>query len=574
MADKPSYEQLEQKVAALEKKAQEQAFSEKLTRTLFDISNAVNTTTDLNELYHSIYRSLDRLMGLPNFYIAIFKKDEKKISIPFFVDQFDGYSEYEDYFTETNSLTGEVIGRQTPLLLNEQQLIKRANEGRILGTTPKIWLGVPLVTGKKPIGIIAVQSYDNPKYFTRNDLDILISVSNQIALAVERKQAQQERNLLENYLYNIINFMPSILVGVDQNGRVTQWNSQAESETGITADQARSKPVEQVFPRLSSCLPEIKDSIRNNRIKTLLKQEHQKENRTRFEDIIIYPISTDQVNGAVIRIDDITEHTRLEEMMIQSEKMMSLGGLAAGMAHEINNPLAGMMQNAQVVVNRMMLDIPANEKAAGEAGITMDQLRDYIDRREIRQKLDLINTAGSQAARIVKNMLSFARKSDTVAESADVAQLLKKSVELAGNDYNLEQQYDFKRIQIREDYAPSLPRVLCDKSKIQQVFLNILKNGAQAMSIRQNKETPPCFQFSTYQDGDYVCIRIHNNGPHIGETEQKRLFEPFYTTKAVGEGTGLGMSVSYFIIVTDHKGKLLVESSPGNGTAFIVKLPV
>ena len=122
-------------------------------------------------------------------------------------------------------------------------------------------------------------------------------------------------------------------------------------------------------------MDQIKISIKSNKIKTDLKQKHVTDNEIRYEDIIIYPIGTDSVDGVIIRIDDITDQVRLEEMMIQSEKMLSIGGLAAGMAHEINNPLAGMMQNAQVIFNRMTLDIPANKKAAQEVRNCVLELR-------------------------------------------------------------------------------------------------------------------------------------------------------------------------------------------------------
>ncbi|MCK5349680.1 MAG: GAF domain-containing protein, partial [Desulfobacula sp.] len=353
MDNKPTYEELEKRITELEEQSDKKVFSEKLTRTLFDISNAVTTTINLNELYESIYKSLDNLMGLPNFYIAIYKKDMNKISIPFFVDQYDGYSEYEDYFTETNSLTGEVLQKKIPLLLNESQLNKRAAQGRILGTTPKIWLGVPLVKRKVPFGIIAVQSYDNPNYFSHKDLDILISVSNQIVLAIERKLSLDERDMLKNYLHNIINSMPSILVGVDKKGLVTQWNFQAELETEVKAEDAKEKNLVDVFPRLSQNMNQINESIQYNKIKTRLKQKYSTGKETRYEDIIIYPLITNGVDGVVIRMDDITDQVRLEEMMIQSEKMLSIGGLAAGMAHEINNPLAGILIYADILMKEI-----------------------------------------------------------------------------------------------------------------------------------------------------------------------------------------------------------------------------
>ncbi|MBU1344897.1 MAG: GAF domain-containing protein [Proteobacteria bacterium] len=573
MDKKLSYEQLEKRVMELEKKAAKKTFSEKLTRTLFEISNAVTINTDLNELYLSIYTSLDKLMGLPNFYIALYKKDTNKISIPFFVDQYDKYSQYEDSYTETNSLTGEVLKKKNPLILNEAQLKKRAAKGSIIGTTPKVWIGVPLLKREIPFGVIAVQSYDNPNYFGPKDLDILISASNQIALAIERKHSLDELDMLKNYLYNIINSMPSVLVGVDKEGIVTQWNFQAELETTVKAADAIGKNLVDIFPRLSRNMDQIKESIEFNKIKTQLKQEYFTDTQTRYEDIIIYPLVTNSVNGVVIRMDDITDQVRLEEMMIQSEKMLSIGGLAAGMAHEINNPLAGMMQNAQVIYNRISKDIPANETAAREVGITMKDIRAYMEKRDILHKLDLINETGNRAAKIVKNMLGFARKSDSILETQDLSTVLRKTVELAKSDYNLKKQYDFKLINIIEEFDAATPPVLCDKNKLQQVFLNILKNGAQAMFETRSPSFAPRFILRIYKEPGFACIEIEDNGPGMDEETRKRLFEPFYTTKPVGDGTGLGLSVSYFIIVKDHKGEMTVASTPEKSTRFIIKLP-
>ncbi|MCP3872639.1 MAG: GAF domain-containing protein [Desulfobacteraceae bacterium] len=572
MGNKPTYKELEKRIVELEKQAEKKTFSEKLTQTLFDISNAVNATNDLNALYQSIYDSLNRLMKLPNFYIAIFNPKKNIIHFPFHIDEFKD-TRYEDLsFAEGKSLTSEVIAKKRPVYLNEKQLKQRADEKRTIGRLSKVWIGVPLIVRKDVIGVVAIQSYSDPSTFAKKDIDIIVSASNHIALAIERKQSLDELDVVENYLYNIINSMPSILVGVDKNRMVTQWNSQAELETTIKAGEAKGKNLIHVFPRLSQNIDEIKESIKFNKIKTQLRQKYFTGKETRYEDIIIYPLKTNEVDGVVIRMDDITDQVRLEEMMIQSEKMLSIGGLAAGMAHEINNPLAGMMQNAQVVQNRISLDIKANVNAAREVGISMDNIRAYMEKREILQKLDLINETGNRAARIVKNMLGFARKSDAIIEAHDLSTVLRKTIELAKSDYNLKKQYDFKLIKIIEEFDTA-PPVRCDKNKIQQVFLNILKNGAEAMFDIKEKSFSPHFIIRLYKEGTFACVEIEDNGHGIEEETKKRLFEPFFTTKAVGVGTGLGLSVSYFIIVKDHKGEMMVESTPQKNTKFIIKLP-
>ncbi|WP_022663816.1 PAS domain S-box protein [Desulfospira joergensenii] len=274
-------------------------------------------------------------------------------------------------------------------------------------------------------------------------------------------------------------------------------------------------------------------------------------------------------------VRDITDARRAREMMIQTEKMMSVGGLAAGMAHEINNPLAGMMQTADVLAQRLSnKDMPANRKAAREIGISMDQIRTFMEKREILRMTRSIVSSGQRMADIVDNMLSFARKSEKMISSHSLENLMDKTLELAGTDFDLKKKYDFKLIRIRKEVEENLPPVLCERNQIQQVLFNILRNGAQAMQISGTREPEFFIRITREPDREMVCIEIRDNGPGMDEKIRKRIFEPFFTTKPVGEGTGLGLSVSYFIITKSHGGEMEVESSPGTGTCFFVRLPI
>ncbi|MCP4686579.1 MAG: histidine kinase, partial [Desulfobacterales bacterium] len=246
---------------------------------------------------------------------------------------------------------------------------------------------------------------------------------------------------------------------------------------------ARGKTLSDVFPRMASEMDKIAESIRTRKIKQEQKRPRPTEIGARCEEVTIFPLVANGVDGAVIRIDDITDKVRMEEMMIQSEKMLSVGGLAAGMAHEINNPLAGLMQNAGVLANRLggEIDIPANRRAAEAAGVSMAVIRAFMEARGVPGMLKTINESGRRVAAIVDNMLSFARKSDDRTSSHDLAKLMDRTLELAGTDYHLKKQYDFKKIEIEKEYESALPLAPCEGAKIQQVLLNILRNGAQAM---------------------------------------------------------------------------------------------
>lgn len=235
--------------------------------------------------------------------------------------------------------------------------------------------------------------------------------------------------------------------------------------------------------------------------------------------------------------------------------------------------LAGMIQNASVIKSRLeRVDMPANLKTAEELGISMENIAAFMEKRNIFRMIDAILESGASAAEIVKSMLSFARKSDAAISSHYPDQLMDKILELAATSYDLEKQYDFKSIEIMKEYADNLPMLHCEGAKIQQVLLNILRNGAQAMQTAKTQY--PRFILRIFSEPEMVHIEIEDNGPGMDEKTRSKVFDPFFTTKPVGIGTGLGLSVSYFIITENHKGTLDVISEPGKGANFIIRLPV
>jgi PAS domain S-box-containing protein len=391
-----------------------------------------------------------------------------------------------------------------------------------------------------------------------------------------RKQADEELKKLRNYLSNIINSMPSILMGVDAAGTITQWNQEAQRRIGLSAEEAVGLPLGRAVPWLATEMARVGRAITIRQELRDLKRCRQEKGTIIFEDLTVYPLVANGVEGAVIRIDDVTERVRMEEMMIQSEKMLSVGGLAAGMAHEINNPLAGILQTANVLENRLSdtLALPANQQAAQAAGTTMAAIDAFMKARGIHEMLATIGESGRRVAAIVANMLSFARKENTQKSDQLLPKLIDKVLVLAATDYDMKKQYDFKRIELVKEYEDNLPRVPCEAAKIQQVLLNILRNGAQAMQSAGTAR--PCIVIRAYREKrrPMVCLEIEDNGPGMVEVERKRVFEPFFTTKPVGVGTGLGLSVSYFIVTEAHGGEMGVSSQPGQGSTFIIRLPL
>jgi len=200
----------------------------------------------------------------------------------------------------------------------------------------------------------------------------------------------------------------------------------------------------------------------------------------------------------------------------------------------------------------------------------MEAIKYFMEKRGILSSLELISQAGLRAAQIVSSMLEFSRKSASNHSLVNITALLDKALSLCSADYDLKKRYDFRTIRIVRDCDPDMPLVSCVETQIQQVVMNILTNAAQAMA----DTTSPTISLKTFLKEDWACIEIEDNGPGMTEEIRKHVFEPFYTTKPVGEGTGLGLSVSYFIIVNHHNGTINVDSVLGRGAKFTIRLPI
>lgn len=384
-----------------------------------------------------------------------------------------------------------------------------------------------------------------------------------------RKQDEQELVRMRAYLKNIIDSMPSILVGLDGQGRITEWNQGAEQATGKPAPEAVGRAFTEIFPELASQLPKVQEALRRREALKTERLMVEKGGETQFADVVVYPLLAEGASGAVLRVDDITSRVRMEQIMVQTEKMMSVGGLAAGMAHEINNPLSGVLQGCQIVQRRLSPDLPQNRGVAERLGIDLGQVRRYLDERGILRFIDGMQEAAGRASRIVADMLAFSRRSTVEFVPTRLDRLLDATLRLAGSDYDLRKRYDFKQIEIVREYDPALGPVSCDATEMEQVFLNLIKNAAQAMGSAPN----PRIILRTHREAEHARIEIEDNGPGMDEKTRLRAFEPFFTTKPPGIGTGLGLSVSYFIVAEQHHGTITVSSAPGRGACFRIRLP-
>ncbi len=393
-----------------------------------------------------------------------------------------------------------------------------------------------------------------------------------------RSKIEKKLTGFQNYLNSIIDSMPSALIALDEQLYVSQWNQEASALSGTRLDEALNQPVFLAFPPLKPYLPQLKRTAERHTVEKIERVTWTRGETKFHYALTFYPLMGGAGRGVVIRIDDITQRLSLEEMMVQSEKMLSVGGLAAGMAHEINNPLGAILHNVQNIRRRLSTELPRNQEIADAVGVSLETVNQYLQGREVPQLLDGIAQAGSRAAKIVTHMLSFSRMSNRQLAPCQLPALLDQAVEIAGNDFDLTEGFDFKGLNIERDFDPQVGLVPGIANELEQVLLNLLKNAAQAIHQREAKPgsllEPGRIVLRTRLAEPWAEIQVEDNGIGMPELVRKRIFEPFFTTKEVGQGTGLGLSVSYFIITNNHKGQMEVQSALGQGTCFTLRLPL
>ncbi|MBU2645141.1 PAS domain S-box protein [bacterium] len=404
-----------------------------------------------------------------------------------------------------------------------------------------------------------IDTHDPSKGVTFTALDITARKQGEEIL---RESEQRYRMLFER--------SSDAIFLVDLNtGRYLDGNAAAERLTGRSVSELKKLTVHDVAPshapeRLQAC-SSAKQAMTMGEATYL-----RPDGSSRVALLSMVPFNEHTVFGIA---HDITELKKAQEVMVQTEKMMSLGGLAAGMAHELNNPLGAILQGSQNLQRRLLPDFAKNIHVAEKYNLDLADLQKYLDEREIFKFLHGIRESGKRAAKIIKDMLLFSRQSESQIAPVNIVGTIEKALKLASQDYDMKKKYDFKFIEIEKSFDPDLSIVPCTETEIEQVILNLLRNSAQAMSRHQLTPNPK-ISLRTMIDEDMARIEVQDNGPGMDEKTRKKIFEPFFTTKPVGEGTGLGLSVSYMIITSKHKGSLAVESEIGRGTRFIIKLPL
>ncbi len=517
----------------------ERKAAERLQRAIYRIALAAQSEPSLEALYGAIHTIVGELMPAANFYIALLDEVGETLSFPYFVDQHDprpaprrlgrGLSEYV-------LRTGRPLWGRADRIAG---LIERG-EVELIGTKPADWLGVPLRIGERTIGVLAVQTYDPQVQYTDRHQAILEFVSAQVAMAIERKRAEQALRASEAEFRALFAAMRDVILVLDREGRYLRIAPNAPELLYRPAEEMLGRRVEEVLP------PEAARPVM-----TAIRQAFERQGpatceyglslrgEERWFQAVASPMTPDSV---IFVARDVTEQRRAEQALRESEaqlrqamKMEAVGRLAGGVAHDFNNLLTAVLGHADLALARLPSHDPLAE-----------------DLREIK-------AAGARAAGLTRQLLAFSRKQVLEPRIVDVNAVVMGLVKMLRRTIG-------EDLELVTRLAPDLGRVRADPVQLEQVLLNLAVNARDAMPDGGR------LTIETANAGPLVRVSVSDSGVGMSQEVLSHLFEPFFTTKEQGKGTGLGLATVYGI-VQQSGGTIAVESTPGQGTTFIVDFP-
>lgn len=407
---------------------------------------------------------------------------------------------------------------------------------------------LPCITKGETIAYLGLGRTHRGDLLTSEDVELLHTIAGYVAIALENSrlyssvhQKAEELRQLKEYSESIVESISVGVVVVDLEERIESWNPQMETLLGVPRDQVIGKGVSEALPE--NLVREMRmrmgpDPSGHSEIFRLYKCRLKIGGDPRVVDATVTPLMDKDrgVTGRIIILDDKTERVQMEDQLAQSEKLTSIGLLAAGVAHEVNTPLAVISSYSQMLGKQLREDDP-KAKIMGK-----------------------IVAQSKRASEIANRLLNFSRTEGTAFRELEVNGVISETLSL------LEHQLKAAKIRLRMELGSTTVRVHGDPGKLQQVFLNLFINAKDAMPRGGE------LQVRTSTPDSVFRIEIEDTGNGILEEHLQKIYDPFFTTKEMGRGTGLGLSVTYGI-VQEHSGNIMVDSRPGQGTRFIVEFP-
>jgi len=513
-------------------------------RTLLEFGRELGSETNLNTLLSSLVDRLSRTLAVDRMAIFLAGEEARQfvlaksfgLSAPGNIDlSFLSEPRPEPaghlFFENTHQ-----VPRETP---EAQQAVARLDLNYY----------IPCHAQQKTIAVLGLGKTTQGDFLSSEDIELLETLGGYLGIAIQnsrlyaslqQKAAEYER--LKDFNENIVESINVGVMALDMEDRIESWNAQMEVMYAVPRWQTMTQPLRAIFP--VDFVEEFNRIRREPGIRNLYKfRLKTPAGEVRTVNVALAPLVTRkfEVIGRLIIMDDITERVELEAQLSQADKLSSIGLLAAGVAHEVNTPLAVISSYTQMLAKQLQSD---SQKSS---------LLEKITRQTFR------------ASEIVNNLLNFSRTSGSEIGDVNVNKVIADTLAL------LEHQFKVAKVEVKSELEPQLPPIQGNPGRLQQVFLNLFLNAKDAMPGGGS------LRVSTL-NGESVSVSVSDTGSGIAPENIQRIYDPFFTTKnspreGQPRGTGLGLSVTYGII-QEHAGKIRVESHPGAGTTFTLDFPL
>jgi two-component system NtrC family sensor kinase len=519
-------------------------------RTLIEFARELGSPADLNEMLESVADRLVRTLDIRHVAVFTWDEHEERFRLELASNRQGKQTENVPYgldlsFLRPNPGKPYLFFERTRNLLD---VISHEWPAAVRRSIAELELTyyLPCSARGRTIAYLGVSRTESGDFLSSDDVELLVTLSGYVGIAIdnamlyrslERKVEEYER--LKEFSENIVESIHVGILAADLEDRVESWNSQIERLTGISRADAVGRRLNQLLPaELCEAIDPAQSANGIQNIYKFVLRPPSGESRDVTLNIAVAPlISRDAEHiGRLIIFEDITDHAELERRLVQADKLSSIGLLAAGVAHEVNTPLAVISTYAQMLAKQISGD---SEKAP---------LLEKIARQTFR------------ASEIVNSLLNFSRTSPTEFVGVDLNKVVNETLTLVAH------QLANARIEVKLSLDTALPCIKGNPGKLQQVFLNLFLNARDAM------ENGGTLAVRSVEQDALVRITVTDSGAGIAQENLTRIFDPFFTTKAAKKGTGLGLSVSYGI-VREHGGEIEVDSQLGAGTRFQLSFP-
>ena len=524
-----------------------------LRQGLLDFGRTLSATTAMEPLLESLTARLVEVLDVEK--VAVFVEDDKAVG-HYRIAKSSGLSEtfiipsdFREMIREKSAARG--IVRADEFESSDIDPAEMNGNGRV-PSRKELHYFVPCVVRSKMVAVIGLGRGRDGSLLSSEDLEILRTVSGYIAVAIENGKLYQEQRaqteelaLLKEFNESIVESVNVGLLAVDEDGCIIRCNSTFEEMMGLGREQVVGKPVEKIFDEafaanMNSILGKSRWHLTEIRNAYKLHTTDA-AGRGLILNVAVAPLRSvsNEQTGAIIVLENVSSRVKLEETLQQSEKLSSIGLLAAGVAHEVNTPLTGVSSYTQMLLGMIPETDPKHA--------LLQKMQRQTDR----------------ASNIVGNLLNFSRTGNAIElTEVDINKLLDDTLQL------LEPQLRRSNVNIEKEYAVSPPRVFGNPGKLQQVFTNLILNARDAMFAGGT-----IILRTIATSADEITIEVADTGEGIPAENLGKIFDPFFTTKGVGNGTGLGLAVTYGI-VNEHAGTIQAISDDGNiGTTFRLVFP-